>query len=167
MAYRGVHFALTDAEVSRLLAIREPDELVDVISEEIEEAYFETKEWCCETDKAWDPIHRCLGDGRLEYALGPYPLTYAVLGGTALDAGEDYTACLTTPAQLRELVVALAEVAEDWLEVRFEEVHAEHGNSIPVGSGDFRYVWDNFEDLRRFLARAAAAGRHVLFTVDA
>ncbi|MBN1296675.1 hypothetical protein JXA80_07830 [bacterium] len=42
MAYRGVHFALSIEDVSRLLAIGEPAELVEVISEEIEEVYFDS-----------------------------------------------------------------------------------------------------------------------------
>ncbi|MBN1297889.1 DUF1877 family protein, partial [bacterium] len=78
-----------------------------------------------------------------------------------------YTACLTTPSQLHELVPALANVTEGWFKTRFEEVLVEFDGIGPVGRGDFRYVWENFEDLRRFLTRAAEAGRYVLFTVDA
>ncbi|MEO0461330.1 MAG: YfbM family protein [Myxococcota bacterium] len=166
MAYRGVHFALSDDDVSRLLAIASSEELEEFITEEIEETYFEeSREWVYETDHAWDAIHRCLGDGTLLYGTGPFPLSYAVLGGAALDAGEDYTACLTTPEQVAEVAEALRRTDASWFRSRFDSLS--RTNTEFSAKGDFDYVWSNLDGLREFLARAAKAKRHVLFTVDA
>jgi hypothetical protein len=35
-----------------------------------------------------------------------------------------------------------------------------------VGDEDFAYTWEWFQDVRRLYQRAAAEGRHVLFTAD-
>ncbi|MEO1171890.1 MAG: DUF1877 family protein [Myxococcota bacterium] len=92
MAHRGVHFALSDDDVSRLRAIESSEQLVAFITEEIEETYFEeSREWVYETDKAWDAIHRCLGDGTLLYGTGPFPLSYAILrGNTEFPVKDDF-----------------------------------------------------------------------------
>src|SRR5262245_546621 len=71
MACRGVHFALTEEQASRL---RDPpgidgDGLLAFV-EEIEEGRNGEgwdEEWVQESDKSRDAIHRCLTDGRLEW----------------------------------------------------------------------------------------------------
>jgi len=161
----GVHFALSSADATRVRACSDPDDLVEVITEEIEETYLEDKQWSFETDKAWDAIHRCLTDGQLLYESGPFPQAYAVLGGQALDAGDDYTACLVEPAQVRELVPALAQVTKEWMTERYETLGSTD-YAGPIGAEDFNYTWDNFEGLRAFFEKAAGAGRAVLFTTD-
>ena len=57
MACRGVHFALTVEEREQLLALVETQgDVIGFIQEDIEEQW--DTEWLCETDKAWDAIHR-------------------------------------------------------------------------------------------------------------
>ena len=161
----GVHFALSDRDLQRLLKFDDPDALVEFISEDLEERYLETGQWSYQTDKAWDAIHRCLTDGRLLYATGPFPLAYAVLGGTPLDAGDDYTACLTRASQVREAAIALAGVDRDWIQKRYRTLkRASYG---PTSAEDFEYTWENLQGLRVFFAKAAKAERAVLFTTDA
>jgi hypothetical protein len=56
----GVHFAITDEQRAKLEACKTDDERKIVVQEEIEEDWDEAN--AMETDKAWDAIHRCLGE---------------------------------------------------------------------------------------------------------
>jgi hypothetical protein len=58
VAARGVHFALTEIDERRLLDCPKAERVALVVNE-IEGRYFTgMQEWLCETDKAWDAIHR-------------------------------------------------------------------------------------------------------------
>jgi len=77
MAYRGVHFAITHEEVAQLRSLHDESNRLDWLQEEIEEKYFsELPEFKAESDKAWDALHRLLGDGDLTYDSGPEPLRF-------------------------------------------------------------------------------------------
>ncbi len=161
----GVHFALSAQDASRLLKFDDPDELVEFITEDLEERYLENDNWSFQSDKAWDAIHRSLTDGRLLYESGPFPLAYAVLGGKPLDAGEDYTACFVSSSQAIQVNAALQQVTKEWMEQQYRKLsQTDYGF---VSDEDFDYTWTNFEELRGFFAKAAKAGRAVLFTTDA
>jgi hypothetical protein len=164
MSSRGVHFALTKADLKRVLSC-DDEELVELISEELEEKYLENDRWSFQLDKAWDALHRSLTDGRLLYESGPFPLAYAVLGGRALDAGDDYTACLVEAAQVVEVAAALPGATREWLHARYFALDpAEYGT--PLSKEDFEYTWSSYQGLPEFFARAAKAKRAVLFTTD-
>ncbi len=161
----GVHFALSARDAARILKFKSPDQLVDFIAEDIEERYLDSGKWAYESDKAWDAIHRCLTDGRISVGSGPFPLGYAVLGGRALDAGDEYTACLVDADQVTEVSDALNKVAKDWMERQYQSLpRSEYG---PTSPEEFEYVWEYFEGMRIFFAKAAKGGRPVLFTTDA
>jgi hypothetical protein len=72
----GVHFALDAADQQRILGAASDDALLVVIQEDIEQR-LGNDEFSFQTDEAWDAIHRCLTNGKLEY--GPrecgYPLS--------------------------------------------------------------------------------------------
>jgi hypothetical protein len=161
----GVHFALSAADCKKLRALEDAEGRQELISEDLEEKYLASDRWSFQLDKAWDALHRSLTDGQLLYATGPFPLAYAVLGGEALDVGEDYTACLLTPAQVAEASAALAGVTEAWLRGRYFALDAKAYGS-PLTEEDFAYVWSSFQGLPAFFARAAEAKRSVLFSVD-
>lgn len=162
----GVHFALTAADARRLRAIKEPDELYDHICETLEESYLAEQTWAYQSDKAWEAIHRCLTDGQLLYATGPFPLAYAILGGDPLDAGDDYTACLITPKQAGETSEALDRVTKAWFRRRYEGLSSTEYRRY-MSQEDLEYTWENFKGLRAFFRRAVSAGRSILFTTDA
>ncbi|MCU0658732.1 MAG: YfbM family protein [Polyangiaceae bacterium] len=162
----GVHFALTAAEVRRLRAIKEPDELFEYITGTLEESHLAEGAWAFQSDKSWEAIHRCLGDGQLLYETGPFPLAYAVLGGASLDAGDDYTACLLTPRQVRDTSEALDRVTKAWFRGRYQGLASTQYRRY-MSDEDLEYTWENFKGLRVFFRRAASAGRAVLFTTDA
>jgi hypothetical protein len=160
MASLGVHFAIDDDTARRLLDA-EDDEAVMEIIEEIEEGSADVEHY--DTDKAWDGIHRSLTDGYLAYDNGQYPLNAAILGGLQVYEGDDYIVSLLTPDRVRDVANALAEVDRETLYAGYQAIDV---GDYGLEYGDFEYVWGNFTDLVPFFQRAAASGRHVIFTVD-
>lgn len=160
MACRGVHFAINAEQAGRLLGAKCDDELIGVV-EEIEE------EWdvAYETDKAWDALHRCLSNGTLNSGEGKPPLNRVFLGGKTLNEGEDYFVVLVTPAEVKDVARALAQVTEAWLQSRyFDTPFADYQGE--KSEEDWEYTLGHFEGLPEFFARAASEGRYVIFTVD-
>ena len=85
----GVHFAIT-AEQERLLLAADSagdTESLEALLEDIEEGW-DDDDLTVDTDKEWDAIHRCLGDGTLDPDGPPYPLSHVILGGR--DMHDDY-----------------------------------------------------------------------------
>ncbi|MFI5532135.1 YfbM family protein [Kitasatospora sp. NPDC051853] len=157
----GVHFAIDAETADRLLAATSDDEVTAVV-EEIEEEG--TGLGSCDTDKAWDAIHRSLTDGRLSYDNGSYPLNAVVLGGAQLHEEDDYVVSLLTPDQVREVADATAAVDPAALRAGYDRIDVEdYGPEF--GDEDFAYTWSNFADLAAFFREAADAGSHVIFTV--
>jgi hypothetical protein len=165
MAARGVHFALTDAEVRELESRDDDEARLEYVQEEIEEKFFESRQSdLAETDKAWDAIHRCLTDGTLKGA-STSPLEVVVLGGKSLYSGDDYIMTLKRVDEVRAVVPHLARITEASLRGSYEKLDANEYDG-EIGDDDFGYTWENFVALRDFWERAAANGRSVLFTVD-
>ena len=166
MGCLGVHFALDDPAVRALKSFTDEAERLDWLKEDLEEEYFANqREWLAETDKAWDAIHRSLTDGELTWDNGSYPANHVILGGELLYSGDDYIVSLKSPEQVRDISAVLQNITE----ARFREAYFRidpRSYGCPVNEQDFEYTWDWFEGLREFYQRAAAAGRHVLFTAD-
>ena len=163
MPYRGVHFAITDADLASLLRASSDRDLLGFISDNIEERWDE--EWLTQTDKAWDAIHRCLTDGRLQYDNGEDPLRLCILGGKQLYRGDDYIVSLKESEQCAEIANALAAIDADWLQSRYFAIKPSHFGRYP-SEDDFEYTWGWFSSLPQFYAKASMASRHVIFTVD-
>jgi hypothetical protein len=159
----GVHFAITAEQERSLLAAGDADdtETVADLLEDLEENWADD-DLTVDTDKAWDALHRCLGDGTLDPDGGEYPLSYAILGGRHLH--DDYYVCYVTAAQVRDVAVALRQIDEAELRRRFDRMDVDEDYDGTADDEDFAYTWDGFVDVRRFYDRAAAAGRAVLFT---
>ena len=117
MSCLGVHFAIEAAEAERLTLAGNDAELLTIVQEEIEERW--DKEWLCQTDKAWDAIHRCLTDGRLTSGNGEYPLSLCILGGQALYSGDDFIVRLVAPDQAADVGRALSTVTEQEFRRRY------------------------------------------------
>ena len=162
MACRGVHFALRDHDTTRLLQAQNDSERLRIVQEEIEAAWDE--EWLYQTDKAWDAIHRCLTDGELRFDNGDYPYSMCILGGRLLHTGDDYIISLKTPLQVQDVCKALENIDRGWFRKRY--FHLPDDYSRTKSDDDFEYTWDWFNGMSEFFAKAAAAGRHVIFTVD-
>ena len=169
MACRGVFFALTKEEEAKLLAAPDSDAVVEIITEEVEERW--DREWLVEMDKSWDAVHRCLGDGSLRRSQSSLT-SKAVLGGRQLSTGADWIISYLAADEVKQVAIAIATI--DQLEFRrryfglkkkflwFDRTEYDG----PIGEEDFDSSWSNFVDMRLFFAKAAAAHRPIIFSVD-
>ncbi|AFU02129.1 hypothetical protein AW168_24560 [Nocardia brasiliensis] len=163
MGSLGVHFALTAEQSEGLLGADDPDDLLALVQEIEEELADEADQ--VNSDKAWDAIHRCLSDGTLDPAGGTYPLSHAVLGGTRLDAGEDYFVSHVTAVQVGDVARALALLDEQSFRERFFALDPDDYDGARDAT-DFAYTWSNLVEVTTFFTRAAQLDRSVIFTVD-
>jgi hypothetical protein len=162
MGARGVHFALTAEDEQKLLA-SPADKRVDFITDEIEETYIDG-DWQCETDKAWDAIHRAFSASELDYEYLS-PLHGVVLGGEPLYFKDDYIISLKSIERVREIAGALNRVTEaSFRPLYFAIDPKKYG--FNVSDEDYAYTWDWLKGLVPFYLRAAEAGRPVIFTAD-
>lgn len=165
MSCRGSLYALTDLDVANLRSRSEADR-VDYVNETIAARDHETP-WCAETDKAWDAIQRCFGDGLLDARRGHYPLNHIILGGEALYSRADYILWLKTPTYVRDIAAAIPLVMEHDFRSRFFAINPDAYNlGMPLTEEEFAGTWAWFCGLVEFYQHAAAAGRWVLFAVD-
>ena len=163
MACRGVHFALTEDQYNRVCDCKSDEEIIELIQEEIEEEWDEV--WLRETDKAWDAIHRCLTDGKLEWNNGSFPLNAVIVGGKQLHEGDDYIISLVTPEQVGSIADAIKSIDIDTLRKGYEQIKQTDYDG-KIGDEDFEYTWEWFKGLPSLYEKAAENGRAVLFSVD-
>lgn len=162
MGCRGVLFAIKDETAEQLLAARSDDavmEIVEAIEEEWDEKFLE------ETDKAWDAMHRALSDGSLDPSGGSFPLNRAILGGKHLHQGDDYIVCLVSKDEVPAVAHALGTIGDDGMRQRYQEL-VPRDYAAEYGDDDREYTVDYFRGVADLYARAAKAGRAVIFTVD-
>lgn len=163
MSCRGVYFALTDEEEQKLLSAAGDDEaVIEIIQEEIEDRWDE--EWLEETDKAWDAMHRCLTDGTLSFS-GKTDLHKCVLGGRQLHQGDGYIVSYLTREEVKTVAKAIAPLGEDRIRERYFGI-SEEDYGYPLSEEDFEYTWENIRSTQQFFAKASAANRPVVFSVD-
>ena len=118
-----------------------------------------------QSDKAWDPIHRCLADGTLAWAGGDWPLNGAVLGGEPMYLGSDYIIMFLDDRDVAEIAVALDEVTQPWFRARFFAL-PDHGYERSTDEAAFDYTWHWFELMRAFFRKSADEGLQIVFTAD-
>lgn len=163
MSGRGVHFAITPVQEEAILSANTDRKRMKLI-EEIEQAW--ERPFVCETDKAWNAIHRCLTDGTLLYVSGEYPLNHCICGGRQLFRGRDYTISYVSASQVRDVAAAMQAVDSDWMRQRYNQLDASEYDEVEIGDDDFEYTWENFTELTCFYRVAAENDRAVLFTVS-
>lgn len=161
MSCRGVHFALTDKQASRLINTPDADDdfLMDFV-EEVEEQWDE--EWLQETDKSWDVIHRCLTDGKLDWGDSAYHK--CILGSINQYEGDNYIMNFIRPDEVKEVAAAIKNIDRDDLRRRYDAIDTDTYGEL--SDSDFEYAWSWFPHLRDFFQKAAKANRAVLFSVD-
>ena len=163
MACRGVHFAITADDLAAL-RLADSDEAVMEVIRSVELRGEKDDGFICETDKAWDAIHRCLTDGSLTFEGGSNPLQLCILGGEQLHQGDKYIVALIEHDRLRQFADALAAVTPKIISEGYWAIGDDYQE--PKTNEDCQYTWDWFSDLPSFFDRAEKAGRHVIFTVD-
>jgi len=157
-------FALTDEQEVALLATRNDAE-VRAFVEQVELGDWDGDPLDCETDKAWDAMHRCLSDGTLGCGRRLSPLDMAVLGGGHHHQGDDYVVAHLRASEVVQVAEALQTVDEVWMRRRYDRIDPADYQGF-LDDEDFEYTWYWFEQVREFYRRAAAANRAVIFTVD-
>jgi hypothetical protein len=155
----GRHFAL---DASQVRALRRADVAQDYV-DELEEV--DDARWSYDSDKAWDGIHRCLGDGTSMVSLRPTMIERAVLGGEDLSDDEGNYAYLVSAALVPKVAAALAKITRTELRRRHRAL-AETDYDRTPDDEDFAYLWESFVGIRRFYGKAARAKRAVLFNVS-
>lgn len=154
---RGVLFALTSAQEAALMATRNDHEVRAFV--DVESAWDEP--WLCETDKAWDAMHRCLGDGTLGCARRASALDMAVLGGGHHYEGAEYVVAHVRAHEVARVSAALETVTEAWMRDRYDRIDPSDYQG-ELDDEDFAYTWYWFQETRNFYRRAAAADRAVI-----
>jgi hypothetical protein len=157
-------FALTDEQEAALMATRN-DEDVRTFVYEVEEGEWDGEPLDCETDKAWDAMHRCLSDGTLGCGRRSSLLDMAVLGGGHHYEGEDYVVAHLRAHEVVQVAEALETVNKTWMRQRYDQIDPADYQGF-LSDEDFDYTWYYFEEVRAFYRQAAAAKRPVIFTVD-
>jgi hypothetical protein len=164
MGARGGFQAITPDGMQKLRAAAEGDSEDDII--ELFDDLSDLKEFF-DTDKAWDEIHRILNldstaDGELDPEAGDYPFCLLLFGGEQLYFGDDYHLYLIDPDGVADLASALSRVDQAWMRKRFWQLDL-RPPVYRMSEEGFRYPWGNSQGLPQFFARAAAAGKAVVF----
>jgi len=161
---------VTREEEEKLLRAPNSNAVVEIITEEIEERW--DREWLVEMDKSWDAIHRCLGDGSLRTSQ-PSITAKAVLGGRQLSSSRDWIVSYLTADEVKQVAAAIAAIDQPEFRRRYFGLKrkflwlfdwSEYDG--PIGEEDFDYSWYNFEEMRLFFSKVAAAHRAIVFSVD-
>ena len=163
MAGRGVLFALDRADEQALLSRREARARVVFVAGQIEERW--DAGWLHEMDDSWFAVHYCLHGARSVPPAGSPPEATAIFGGHALGISGLYSIDYKTAALVRLIAQALGKMRSDavWARARLIERNDYDG---PKGSEMQSNVAAAIEGLQSYYARAAEAGRAVIFTVD-
>jgi len=163
MACRGVHFALDQQDLTRLLNASTDEERLSIVQEEIEQRW--NADHLCETDKAWDAIHRCLTNGTLRSEDSSRPLDLCILGGQSLYSKDNYIIRLIHADEVSHVAQALQRVDDEFMRRRYYKIDPQD-YGFPLTEDDCEYTLAYFAGLKSFFRKAAADGRAVIFTVD-
>jgi hypothetical protein len=96
---------------------------------------------------------------------GSTPEHKCVLGEYNLYEGNDYLINLLSPYEVKAVAAAITRFDEAELRRRYFALDPKQYDG-PMNEDDFGYTWGNLRDLQSFFAKAAAADRAVLFSVD-
>lgn len=163
MAGRGVLFALDDAEERQMLAIPDARARVAWVASTIEERW--DRDWLHETDALWFPVHYCLHGSSGFPQPGLPPEARTIFGGTPLGVPQLYSIDYKDADLVRRIATALSRMRDDaiWARaglVERKDYTGPRDDNLKVG------VFDEIQALATFYAKAAEAGRCVIFTVD-
>jgi hypothetical protein len=156
---RGRHFALLP-EDERKLRECEASFRAEWIGNEVEERYVEP--WFCDTDKAWDAIHRALSDSTLSYDVST-PLRGVILGGEPLYFKDDYMISYKPASFVDHISAALKNIDKQTFRSLYFKIDPNLYGFI-LTEHDFEYSWEWLKGLPAFYSNAAKNGLPVIFT---
>jgi Domain of unknown function (DUF1877) len=157
----GRHFALT-LEDEALLRKCDETKRDDWIGNEVEQRYSEP--WFCDTDKAWDAIHRAFTDSTLSYEPVS-PLAGVILGGEPLYFESDYIISHKSIRYVGQIVRALAKLDKLTFKNLYFKIDS-YQYGFPLTSEDFEYSWEWLAPLQEFYQNAFVSERSVIFTAS-
>lgn len=163
----GCHYALTASEVETFKSKKTEDDRVDYVYEVLDER---PSAWSCDTEKAWDAIHRCFtgqpaNEELLDPSAGQYPLNLIIMGGENMNGdSEDYYMRLINPEQASDLAAALKPIDEEWIEKAYHQ-HCK-GAWPEYGDDDCEYTNEWFAELKEFILKQANGEHALLFFVS-
>jgi Domain of unknown function (DUF1877) len=157
----GLHIAMTPDDEKALREVSD-DGRADWVVNELEERYDEP--WICESDKAWDAIHRAFANSILDYDAST-PLRGVILGGEPLYFETDYIISYKSPEYAKKIAEVLKNLSlEQFRERYFSIDEAEYGQ--PLDEEDFLYSWHWLEGIKTFYNTVAEVNRSVIFTAS-
>lgn len=163
MPGRGVLLTVDSKTLATIRKIEDPQERYEWCEENLVDPA--GSDSCVETDKAWDAIHRCLGNGELIYEAENYPLDHAILGGEILCDDAGLLLIYKTPEQVKDVARALATYTMDQLREAYFNLDP-NDYTYRIGEEDWGYTADWFSGVPGLYARAAAANMGVIFSVE-
>ena len=167
MSCLGVLFAVEFPVVSKLRRLP-ADERVDLISEEIEQVWFdEFPERTFELDKSWDAMHRLMTDGTLSYG-GKDKYALVILGGELIypvEDEDDYIITAKSPMQVKEIYQALRSLTDEEIRKRYFAIPDEEYGELK-SEDDFEYTLEYLRDSIQFWRNACENDLWVLFTAN-
>jgi hypothetical protein len=156
---RGMFYAVSaDDEAEMLHRAGNQTSLVEYLDTLFDD---ETEEWQFDIDKAWDEMHRTLGDGDLTHELA-HPLAGVVLGGRKLSAADWFIIVHKGADQVSEI----ADAAEAHSDDDFRERYIARSDLFDWHLLGWRDALCKYKQLKWFYRRAANAKRAVIFAVD-
>jgi Domain of unknown function (DUF1877) len=162
MPRKGVFFAITPDELKQLEAFPDDEARKLFVRDVIEDAWDE--DFTQEVGTSWEALHRCFGDGSCDHKPAATPLAKAIFGGRQLHSDLTwYVINLVEPAEVAAVAQALAQVTPEWLTERYNAIGPD---SAHHNEQDKKDALNWFKGLPEFYARAAKAGRAVIFTVE-
>jgi hypothetical protein len=163
MTGRGVLFALDPADERQMLAIPEARARIAWVANVIEERW--DVAWLHETDALWFPVHYCLhgASGFPEPGLPAEART--IFGGLPLGVPGIYSIDYKDADLVRRITTALSMMRDDAVWARAGLVERKDYTG-PKDDNLQVAVVDEIHALAAFFAKAAQAGRSVIFTVD-
>ncbi len=182
MAARGTFYGLTKKEFDELTALPEEHRPLFLCDTLYDRPDFDIDANSQDVDKAWDALHRCLGELPPDKALyeiddsyrvtwidltkfGSHPLNCAVLGGTRLyESDNAWLVHLVEPGAVAQIAEALRPIERDEIARRY----AQYCDRVwpEFGEDDLEYTWEYFQLMREFYQRMAEGGRWVVFVAD-
>jgi len=160
---RGFHIALGREHAKTLFGIKDDAALLKFLDELKTRPDMKKNGRVLETERLWDPIHRCLTEGELDPAGGEFPLNHAVIGGKQLHKGADCVAVLVRPDMVRFVSDALSELTEEAMRPKFFGL-PKAACATPQDEKNFMALWLALKDLQVFFEAAADNLEAVVFT---
>lgn len=142
----GVLYALTESEMRHLLEQPDKPEYVATVLDRT--FAISQREFTGDLAEGWYGVYQLLTS---------VDLPTAITGESCLAIDQHRLITSASPPHVAAVARQLSSLTRDAALRAFE--------TLPPGEDDFDYVWAWLEALTRFYRRAAAAGRHVIFTL--